>query len=200
MYIGEEFSVLGEWFIIHFVENPGMAFGLELGGNYGKIALSLFRIVAVGGLSYYMWTLIKEKAPKGVILSFALITAGALGNIIDSAFYGLIFNKGTIYSPEIGDWMRYHGVAEMNFDGYATPFWGCVVDMLHFPLIEGNFPDWMPIWGGEYFMFFRPVFNVADSAISVGVAMLILFFRDFYTNDKKSDESLEPIEESTISE
>ncbi|MBL4652084.1 MAG: lipoprotein signal peptidase [Flavobacteriales bacterium] len=187
MYIGEEFNVIGDWFIIHFVENPGMAFGLELGGAYGKIGLSLFRVFAVIGLCYYMWTLVREKAPKGVIISFALITAGALGNIIDSAFYGILFNKGTIYSAEIGSWMRYHGISEMNFEGYANPFWGCVVDMLYFPVIEGNFPDWVPFWGGDFFLFFRPVFNIADAAISVGVGMLILFYRNFYTEEKNKN-------------
>lgn len=200
MYIGEEFSVLSDWFIIHFVENPGMAFGLELGGSYGKIALSLFRVFAVIGLGYYMWSLVKEKAPKGVIISFALITAGALGNIIDSAFYGILFNKGTIYSNEIGDWMRYHGIAEMNMDGYANPFWGCVVDMLYFPLIEGYLPDWVPGWGGDYFLFFRPVFNIADAAISVGVGVLILFYRNFYIEEKKEEKEISKEKSAVIQE
>ncbi|MBL4625050.1 MAG: signal peptidase II, partial [Flavobacteriales bacterium] len=122
---------------------------------------------------------------------------GALGNIIDSAFYGVLFNKGTIYSAEIGDWMRYHGISEMNFEGYATPFWGCVVDMLYFPVIEGHFPDWVPGWGGDYFLFFRPVFNIADASISTGVGMLILLYRSFYTEEKKKPEEESIEEEST---
>lgn len=175
MHLGEEFNVLGNWFIIHFVENPGMAFGMELGGDYGKIFLSIFRILAVIGLLYYIRVLIKEKAPKGVITSFALITAGALGNIIDSAFYGMIFSSS------------YHSVATLfpAEGGYAPFLFGKVVDMLYFPIIDGTFPEWLPLFGGEDFLFFRPVFNIADTAITVGVLMLIIFHRSYYMEDKK---------------
>ncbi|RRN77616.1 lipoprotein signal peptidase, partial [Pseudoxanthomonas sp. SGD-10] len=136
-------------FIIHFTENNGMAFGMEFGGKAGKLALSLFRIVAVCGIGYGLHYLIKNKYHRGFILSVALIFAGALGNIIDSVFYGVIY-------------------------GYEELFHGRVVDMFYFPIIKGHFPDWLPIWGGEDFLFFRPVFNIADAAISIGVIIILL--------------------------
>lgn len=171
--IGDEFPVLGNWFLIHFLENNGMAFGLELEGNYGKLLLSSFRIVAIIGLAYYLFTLIKKNAPSLLIVCFSLILGGAIGNIIDSAFYGVIFNDSffevaTLF-PEEG--------------GYAGYLHGRVVDMLYFPLIEGFFPGWVPFWGGEHFLFFRPVFNVADTAVSVGVAMLILFQKKLFVEE-----------------
>lgn len=175
MTISEQFPLLGEWFFIHFTENNGMAFGFELDGAYGKLILSLFRIAAVGGIGYYLWVLVKEKAPKGLIASIALILAGALGNIIDSAFYGLIFSESTYY--EMAGFLPADG-------GYAPILHGKVVDMLWFPLMEGIFPDWFPIWGGEPYMFFRPVFNIADAAISVGVGMIIVFQRRYFVRPK----------------
>jgi signal peptidase II len=180
MTIGEEFSVLGSWFLIHFVENNGMAFGFEFGGEYGKIFLSLFRIVAVFGIGWYITKLVKKNLPMGFIACVSLIFAGAIGNIIDSAFYGLIFNDSygqvaTLF-PEGG--------------GYATFLHGRVVDMFYFPLISGVYPDWVPFAGGSDLQFFRPVFNVADSSISIGIFSIILFYRkQFNTMEENHPET-----------
>jgi signal peptidase II len=170
MTIGEEFSVLGNWFLIHFVENNGMAFGFEFGGDYGKIFLSLFRIVAVFGIGWYITKLVKKDLPMGFIACVSLIFAGAVGNILDSAIYGLIFSDSygqvaTLF-PEGG--------------GYATFLQGKVVDMFYFPLISGVYPDWVPLAGGSDFQFFRPVFNVADSSITIGIFSIILFYRKLF--------------------
>lgn len=171
-YYGEEISVLGDWFKLHFVENNGMAFGMEFGGDFGKVFLSLFRIVAVSAIGWYILKLIREgKESIGVILGISAIFAGAVGNILDSLFYGVLFGKS--------EWMQ---VAEFlpEAGGYAAPLFGRVVDMLYFPLFDGHFPSWFPVVGDEYFLFFRPVFNFADSAITVGVTYMILFQRDFF--------------------
>ncbi|MFN7012798.1 MAG: lipoprotein signal peptidase [Bacteroidia bacterium] len=176
MYLGQEFNVLGNWFIIHFTENNGMAFGLEFAGQYGKLFLTLFRIFAVVGLFWYIYDLHKKKAHTGYIISIALITAGALGNIIDSVFYGVWFS----------DSLNNLATFMPNEGGYAPLFHGRVVDMLYFPIIEGYFPDWFPIWGGEYFLFFRPVFNIADSSITIGVALIILFNKRFFSSEEKT--------------
>lgn len=180
---GQEISILGlSWAKLHFVENNGMAFGLSLGGFYGKLALSLFRITAVFVLTYYISLLIKAKAKMGLLVSFALILAGAIGNIIDSAFYGLIFSES------------YHGghIATMfpEGGGYAGFLHGKVVDMLYFPLFESHFPEWFPFWGGNSFLFFRPVFNIADMAITIGVISIILFHRSFFSSHEKVEEKL----------
>jgi signal peptidase II len=154
------------------VENEGMAFGLSLGGNLGKLALSVFRLLAVGFLIYIIHSLVKAKETFGVILSFSLILAGALGNILDSAFYGLIFSS----TP-------YHGgVATLYPEGggYASFLFGKVVDMLYFPIIDTRFPDSFPIWGNQRFQFFRPVFNISDASISTGVITLLLFHRRIF--------------------
>jgi signal peptidase II len=174
MSLGESIFIFGrEWAQLNFVENAGMAFGLSLGGDYGKLALSLFRIFAVGFLVYLMLKFIREGAPFGLLFSFAMILAGAMGNILDSAFYGLMFSSS-----------YYHGgPAEMfpEGGGYAGFLHGKVVDMLYFPLIENQkIPDWSPVWGGEYITFFRPVFNIADSAITIGVLNIFLFQRKFF--------------------
>lgn len=183
MYLSQEFPVFGDWFYIHFTENKGMAFGMEFGGDWGKLALSLFRIVAVCGIGYYLFKVLPKDAHKGLKISVALIFAGAIGNILDSAFYGLIFNESfnqiATFLPEEG--------------GYASFLHGWVVDMFWFPLLEGNFPDWFPIWGGEHFLFFRPVFNVADASISIGIGLVFIFNKRFF---KKEEEIIqEPVSE-----
>ncbi|MBK7389929.1 MAG: lipoprotein signal peptidase [Bacteroidetes bacterium] len=165
MYLGQEFHMAGDWFIIHFTENNGMAFGLEFAGEYGKLALSLFRIFAIGGIGWYLNHLVKNKAHVVLVSSIAFIFAGAMGNIIDSTFYGVIFSSSEF---QLASLFPAEG-------GYSSLLHGKVVDMFYFPILKGNFPDWVPFWGGEYFIFFRPVFNIADASISVGVILILLF-------------------------
>ncbi|HTA28263.1 MAG TPA: lipoprotein signal peptidase [Bacteroidia bacterium] len=167
---------IANWFIIHFTENNGMAFGMQFSDSKsGKLFLSIFRIAAVSFIGYYLWRLVKRNAHKGLIASFALIFAGALGNIIDSTFYGLLFSDSNTasYAHEAAKFLPKGG-------GYAGLLQGKVVDMLYFPLMEGHFPSWMPFWGNEEFLFFRPVFNISDSAITVGVIIILLFQKKFY--------------------
>lgn len=175
MIEGQEFHVIGDWFRIHFTENKGMAFGLEFGGDAGKLFLSIFRIIAVIGIGWYLRKLILEQMPVGLIISVSLIMAGALGNIIDSAFYGLIFdhsvNQVAEFCPENG--------------GYAGFLHGKVVDMLYFPVFKGFLPSWVPFWGDDYFIFFRPVFNIADTAITTGVAMVLVFQKRYFKETSK---------------
>jgi len=158
MILGEEIRFLGDRGMLHYTENNGMAFGMELGGEFGKLMLTLFRIVAVCGIGYGLVYLIQHKYHRGLIMNVALIFAGAMGNIIDSTFYGVIYQQGAL-------------------------FHGRVVDMFYFPLLSGNFPSWLPIWGGEDYVFFRPVFNVADTAISVGVIMILLFQKHYFKHE-----------------
>jgi len=180
IHYGDGFHMLGlSWARIHFVENEGMAFGLSFGGVAGKYMLSIFRIIMVGFLFYILRNLLIHKETYGLLISFSLIIAGAMGNILDSMFYGIIFSESF-----------YHGGLAVMFPeggGYGSFLTGKVVDMLYFPLIDTILPEWIPILGGERFEFFRPVFNIADSAITVGVASILIFHRRFFKSEDKAD-------------
>ncbi len=171
MMIGDEKSIAGNWFYIHFTENEGMAFGMRIGGENGKLILSLFRIVACLFITYYLSKLISKKASTGLIICISLILAGALGNIIDSAVYGMLFSTS---AHQVAEFMPADG-------GYSRFLHGRVVDMFYFPIYHRTLPDWIPFYGGKYFEFFRPVFNIADSAISCGVFSIIIFQRKFFS-------------------
>ena len=174
-YIGESHPVLGHWFYLHFTENEGMAYGLKLGGQLGKLALSLFRLMAIAGICWWLYTATKKGAGTQMVVCISLILAGAIGNIIDSAFYGMIFNESSYM--QLATFFPKGG-------GYASFLHGKVVDMFYFPIIETRFPGWVPYFGGDDFVFFRPVFNIADSAITTGVLMLIVFQRKIFPSSK----------------
>jgi len=159
MQLQDEIRFLGSRGMLHYTENNGMAFGMEWGGDAGKLALTLFRIVAVCGIIYTLIYLIKHKYHRGLIMNVALILAGAMGNIIDSTFYGVMYK-------------------------YAPLFHGRVVDMFYFPLLRGTYPSWFPFWAGESFEFFRPVFNLADASICVGVIMILLYQKRYFKHEK----------------
>ncbi|MBN8696484.1 MAG: lipoprotein signal peptidase [Bacteroidetes bacterium] len=178
-FLGEEIHVAGNWFILHFTENNGMAYGMEFGGDFGKLFLSVFRMIAIAGIGWYMWTLTKKNEDKFFIICIALIFAGAVGNLIDSAFYGMIFSDS---GYEVARFMPEEG-------GYSSFLHGKVVDMFYFPVIEGHFPSWFPLWGGEEFIFFRPVFNFADAAISLGVILIILNQKRFFAKKEELTET-----------
>jgi len=163
------------WFYIYFTENPGMAFGIQV---VGKLFLSIFRIVAVVFIGYYLYTIIKRNYKFGYIACISLIFAGAIGNIIDSVFYGVIFDHSY---GQVATFMPADG-------GYATWLHGKVVDMFYFPIIQTTLPGWIPVWGGEEFIFFRPIFNLADSAICVGVFVLFIFYRNTLSNSMSKEE------------
>ncbi len=177
-FIGEEHLVLGQqWVRLHFVENEGMAWGWKFGGGFGKIALTLFRLGAVIWGSFLLHDFIQKKLHKGFIICAAMIYAGALGNLIDSLFYGIIFDQSNPYAQNIAHLFPSGG-------GYASFLHGKVVDMLYFPIItNAHFPSWVPIWGGEDFEFFRPVFNIADASISTGVMIILLFQNKFLAKE-----------------
>lgn len=156
-----ELDVLGTWFKLHYLLNPGMAFGMQLNWEWGKLLLTVFRLFATIGIGYYIYMLVNKRVSRGLIWCMALILGGAIGNLIDSIFYGVFLDNAVPGAP--------------------TPwFHGQVVDMLYFPLYEGYLPDWIPAWGGDYFIFFRPVFNIADSAIFVGVAIILIMQKRFF--------------------
>ena len=183
-HAGESHQVIGNWFRIYFIENEGMAYGWKFGGDWGKMILTLFRLAAVIFGVYYLGSIVKKKYHPGFIACAGLIFAGALGNLIDSMFYGIIFEqsnadfvKGTL------------NVAKMfPAHGYAGFLHGKVVDMLYFPIIrDAHFPKWFPIWGGEEFEFFRPIFNIADASISTGVITILIFQKRFFRQRKKAE-------------
>lgn len=176
MHIGESIPVFGSWFQILFIENEGMAFGMHFGGSVGKILLSVFRLVASVGIAWGIVYLVKKNARKFLLVSMSLIFAGAVGNIIDSCFYGLIFSESTF---EVAKAFPEEG-------GYAPFLFGKVVDMFYFPIIDTTLPDWVPFWGGQHFTFFNAIFNFADAAITIGIFMLI--FDQLFSSKKQKNE------------
>jgi len=164
---GEQIKIF-DWFFILFTENNGMAFGLEFGGEIGKYFLSIFRIVAICALFIYLYYLVNKKVSSGVLFSISLVLAGAIGNMIDSAFYGIIFDHS------------YGQLSGFLNGGYSSFLQGRVVDMFYFPIINCYLPNWIPYFGGDHFIFFRPIFNVADSCITIGVLNLLIFHRSFF--------------------
>lgn len=176
MTIGESIPVFGDWFQICFIENNGMAFGMQFGGSIGKLALSLFRVVLIGFIIVYLRKLIKRAGtPTGVLVGLSLVLVGAMGNVIDCLFYGEIFSAST-----------YTQVAQLfpPDGGYTGFLYGKVVDMFYFPIIDTVLPEWVPFYGGEPFIFFRPIFNFADACISCAVVYMLIFQRKFFTEEK----------------
>lgn len=166
-----EINVIGTWFRLHYLLNPGMAFGLQISSEYGKMILTIFRLLAIVGITFYLINLARKDAHPGVLWCIASILGGAIGNAIDSTFYGVFLDNAPYDAP--------------------TPwFHGQVVDMLYFPIIDGRFPEWVPFWGGEYFQFFRPVFNIADSSIFCGVVIILIFQRKFFPDKKDKAQNL----------
>lgn len=170
--LGDEVEVFS-WFKIHFIENEGMAWGTVIPGTYGKLILTLFRLCVVPVIAYWLWDSVKKQSSNYLIIAISLIFAGAVGNIIDSVFYGVIFDDST-----------YQTASLFSDKPYGTWLYGKVVDMLYFPIFEGDWPDWFPFFGGQHFRFFNAIFNVADTAISTGVGILIVFNKKAFQHDK----------------
>jgi signal peptidase II len=169
MDLNTEINVFGEWFRIHYLLNPGMAFGLRWDNEYGKLVLTLFRLFAMVGIGYYLWMLVKKGASNGLLICMGLRLGGAIGNVIDSTFYGIFLDNAPLGSP--------------------TPwFHGQVIDMLYFPMINGYYPDWLPFVGGDSFQFFSPVFNIADSSIFLGVAIILIFQKKYFPKTIEKEE------------
>jgi len=175
------------WFRLHFIENPGMAWGWKFGNETGKMILTLFRLAAVIFGTWYLGRIVKQRFTRGFIVCAALIYAGALGNLIDSMFYGMIFDKGLHYDAAAMDYISYSGIASFSTDGYSSFLHGSVVDMLHFPIIDSHFPSWVPWVGGDRLEFFSPIFNIADASISVGVITLLIFQKRFFRKESGSE-------------
>lgn len=176
-----EINVIGDWFKLHYLLNPGMAFGLKSDHEYGKLVLTLFRLVAMFGIGYYMVYLYKKQVHTGFMWCMGLILGGAVGNVIDSTFYGVLLDNAPYGSP--------------------TPwFHGQVIDMLFFPLFDGYYPDWVPYIGGNYFLFFSPVFNIADSSIFIGVASILIFQKKFLIKDEEKEETMQPTSSNEVEE
>jgi signal peptidase II len=168
MYIHQEVNVLGDWFRLHYLLNPGMAFGIRWESEFGKLALTIFRVFAMAGITYYLYKMIKNRAHSGFLFCLALILGGAIGNVIDSIFYGVFLNNAPLESP--------------------TPwFHGQVIDMLYFPLFDFYWPEWVPVKGGEYFEFFSPVFNIADSSIFIGVVIILFSQKRFFKEELREN-------------
>jgi signal peptidase II len=185
-YSNEEHKIMGNWFRLHFVENKGMAWGWEFGGEFGKIMLTLFRLFAVFFGVYYLQKIVRQKQHKGFIISVALIFAGAVGNLIDSLFYGLIYTESIEQTTTVAK------LVKMG-QGYGSFLHGKVVDMFYFPIFNAQWPSWMPFVGGDKFEFFSPVFNLADAAISIGVITILIFQNRFF---RKKEEHKHPTVET----
>src|SRR5580765_8698256 len=172
MYIHEEVNVVGEWFKLHYLLNPGMAFGIRWENEFGKLALTIFRIGAMFGIAYYLVRSVRKNSHAGFLVCLSLILGGAIGNVIDSTFYGVFLNNAPMESP-------------------TRWFHGQVIDMLYFPLFGFQVPDWVPLRGGTYFSFFDPVFNVADSSIFIGVASILIFQKKFFPHQEEEQDQHE---------
>lgn len=188
-HAGESYSVLGNWFQLYFIENEGMAYGWKFGGEFGKMALTLFRLGAVIFGVFYIRKIIEKKYNRGFIICVGLIFAGALGNLIDSMFYGLIFTNSSL--------MLFNVAKIFPANGYAGFLHGNVVDMLYFPIIHTRLPDWVPFWGGQYFDFFSPIFNLADASISTGIITIFIFQKRFF---KTTTSNIPVLEKETVDE
>ena len=179
MHIHQEVNVVGEWFRLHYLLNPGMAFGIRWQSEFGKMALTLFRIVAMFGIGYYLFRMTLRGAHRGFLVAMSLILGGAIGNVIDSTFYGVFLNNAPLDSP----YRWFHGQ---------------VIDMLFFPIFDFYWPEWVPVWGGDNFVFFSPVFNIADSSIFVGVVSILIFQRRFFKEKDELQTHEAIVEETSI--
>lgn len=182
--LGESIPVIGSWFKLTFVENPGMAYGFHFGGLLGKYFLVIVRVALIGGMVYLFRKWLKEGSNNYLLIPMSMIFAGAIGNLIDGMFYGLIFNSGTVFDESVGRWIDYDGVSQLTAfgQGYSTFMKGCVVDMFHFPMVDWYVPESWPLIGGKHIEFFKYIFNVADSAITVGAVLLLIFRKKAFPN------------------